>query len=81
MGDAYKLAAKMKGLERLKYVKVYWVLDFLPFHSSSRAVAACQVNQPVKIATAAMSREISEINDYDGVTRIELRSSVTAAYI
>ena len=31
------------------------------------------MNLSFKIATATMSREISQINDYDGVSKIELR--------
>ena len=48
-----------------------------PFDSfsspSSRAVAECQMMPTVKIATATMSREISLVNDCDGVTKEELR--------
>lgn len=43
--------------------------------SSSRAVVSGVVTPQARIATASMSREISQLNDYDGVLkdRVEVR--------
>ena len=60
--------------DRISVLAAVGILMTLPHNVISSGV--CMPHDSVrKIATASRSREISQINDYDGVFKKELRSS------